>query len=140
MRTTLTADRRDHVRGERLILVVEPDQQVRTAIEDVLEGDGHAVAVAATGKQALAWAAFHVPTLAILDESIPLSDRLSLLAALDTADRNVPIVLTGCVKGSRSTALSGAMAHLPKPFGRDALLTAIRDALASTSQPRARHG
>ena len=60
------------------ILVVEDDPAMLIAFQEVLEGAGYEVAVAANGKDALAWLQARTPDLILSDISMPVMDGFKL--------------------------------------------------------------
>jgi len=114
------------------IMVVEDDYFVALDTSDTLEDAGYAVvAVVARGEDALAGAADHDPVLAVLD--ITLAGKIDgIETALALRERGVAVIFatahTDRELMMRGRA-AGPRAWLIKPFGQDALLHAVADAL-----------
>ncbi len=90
------------------ILLVEDDPSSRSALARLLERDGHVVAVAGTGPEALEAARAARPVLVILDLMLPGMDGGEVLRRLrddpETAGVKV-LVLTGDLMGGRTSEL-----------------------------------
>lgn len=109
------------------VLVVDDNDLQREVVADVLESEGYAVQVAATGAEALASARAAPPDVLVLDLMLPDTDGASVLAAL----RELPalhalrvIVATG-VHSTSVKRLLGADVALFKPFAMGELLGAL---------------
>jgi CheY-like chemotaxis protein len=115
--------------GAAAILVVDDDPEIRSALEMLLENDGHVVATAANGAEALQFMRLHgCPKLAIVDLQMPVMDGRALLGAMakDEALARVPVVV---ISGRRrkDVDVPGAKApFLPKPIDMDQLLAFVR--------------
>ena len=101
------------------ILLVEDDPHTAAFIAKGLREDGHAVDVAADGKQGLFLASTEAFDGVVLDRMLPELDGLALLRTLSGAGNRVPILLLTAlgdtdhrVEGLRS----GADDYLVKPF------------------------
>ena len=119
------------------ILVVEDDVQFRQMLLDMLQQDGHQLASAGDGAQALKLLATARPDLIITDILMPGMDGVELIMALSKQDDATPMI---AMSGGRrsitaefnldSAALLGVKATLAKPFSRADLRAAIEQALA----------
>jgi len=114
--------------GER-ILVVEDELPMRTALTDVLHGEGYRVLTAADGGSGLARAIKEKPDLILLDVMMPKLDGFGVCAELRRLANPVPILIL-TAKGQvddRITGLdAGADDYLVKPFSTDELLARVR--------------
>ena len=104
-----------------LILVVEDNVALSKLIEKRLAAEGHRSVAANDGATALAWLRDHLPSLMLLDYSLPDMDGEQLLEQMQSLGLNVPfVVATG--HGSESLAVEmmkrGAYDYLVKgaPF------------------------
>src|SRR5262249_32544222 len=83
--------------ASRLVLVVDEDDDIRTAVHGVLEGEGYATEGAPNGKKALE--ILHTsndpPALVLLDLMMPEMDGWQLLVHMseDAALCNIPVAL-----------------------------------------------
>ena len=118
------------------ILVVDDDEQVRSALAVMLEKHGHEVATAASGPLALAaYAAFH-PELVLLDLLMPGMNGLDVLQKLIEWEPKLPVVvLTGVVDEviARLAISTGACNYITKPIDMEQLKTVIEISLFQKS-------
>jgi DNA-binding response OmpR family regulator len=114
--------------GER-ILIVEDEFPMRTALVDVLEGEGYRVLTAVDGESALSRAIKEQPDLILLDVMMPKLDGFGVCAELRRMGNAVPILML-TAKGQvddRITGLdAGADDYLVKPFSTEELLARVR--------------
>ena len=111
------------------VLVVEDEQKVAAALQEGLESEGYAVAVAPTGEDAF----FRVNTerfdVVVLDLTLPGRDGLQILKALRQrgVDTRVLILTARDTLEDRVEGLdSGADDYLVKPFAFAELIARIR--------------
>ena len=121
------------------VLVAEDDRITRLAVRRLLEKEGHAVAEAVDGVQALE-ALLRAPfDLVLMDIQMPVLDGVQAVRAMRGDPRyavvaGLPVVaLTAyAMAGDRETFLAAGMdAYVPKPVFRDELRRAMEDALAA---------
>lgn len=104
------------------ILLVEDEPDNRDLIRLFLESDGHAVATAATGEDAVAEAGRAAFDLILMDLSLPGEfdgiEATRLLRADARFDRVPVVALTAhAMRGDRERALAaGCDEHIPKPI------------------------
>ncbi|MCC6770799.1 MAG: response regulator [Gemmatimonadaceae bacterium] len=118
------------------ILIIEDDQAMRDVMARALRQLGYEVDVAKDGAEGLAlWDATR-PDAVVTDVHMPNVDGIETILALRSRDPDVRIV---AVSGgdSRASFLAldsasdlGATIVLSKPFGPDALASAVRSVLA----------
>ena len=121
------------------VLVAEDDRITRLAVRRLLEKEGHAVAEAVDGVQALEALAREPFDLVLMDIQMPGLDGVQAVRAMRGDPRyaavaGLPVVaLTAyAMTGDRETFLSAGMdAYVAKPVFRDELLRAMEDALAA---------
>lgn len=113
------------------VLIVDDDEDLRTMLEMVLEGDGYAVATAGTASRALeylhhSWAP---PRMMMLDLSLPDLDGATFRAR----QREIPtvaevplVVLSGSADIQQQATALGAADYLGKPFDIEALLKLVQ--------------
>jgi two-component system KDP operon response regulator KdpE len=110
------------------VLVVDDEPQILRALRINLAARGYEVAVAATGREALADSARWQPDLVVLDLGLPDLDGVDVIAGLRGWSK-VPIIVLSGRSGSKDKvdALdAGADDYVTKPFGVDELLARIR--------------
>jgi CheY-like chemotaxis protein len=79
------------------ILIVEDDEDLRKALEDILSSEGYAVAIAKNGEVALELlrSSAHSPKLILLDLMMPDMDGWEFLTRIDSDSRlhSIPVAL-----------------------------------------------
>ncbi len=119
-----------------LILLVDDDDDVRTATKHLLERDGHDVHVANDGLQGLNRVTSLPFDLAIVDLYMPVMDGLELIPKIRIQLPDLPVIaMSGGYKGGRGLDLlraaerAGATATLAKPFTIEELREALEQVL-----------
>ena len=111
------------------ILIIEDETPMRTALADLLAGEGYRAFTAADGESGLARALAEKPDLILLDVMMPRLDGFAVCAELRRLAHDMPILLL-TAKGridDRVTGLdAGADDYLVKPFSTGELLARIR--------------
>ncbi len=121
------------------ILIVDDHSPARSLIRAIVTLDGHEVAEAANGEDALAAIAAHHFDLMILDLVMPGIDGYQVLEQLRAMPgrEEMPVIVVSDAGESidtiRSTEL-GALDHLMKPFGYDEMEKAIKRVLDATPE------
>ncbi len=117
----------ENVRPDTL-LVIEDDPEIRTLLQDLLEGEGYVVHAAADATEADAALAVRAPDLVILDVMLPGESGLSVCRRL-RATSVVPILLLTARGEEIDRVLGleiGADDYLVKPFSPRELVARIR--------------
>jgi DNA-binding NtrC family response regulator len=115
-----------------VILVVDDEEDSRTALQTILTDSGYHVEVAADGEEALKKASVSRPALVITDLMMPDIDGMGLMGALRRDLPRVPvIILTGfaTVDGAVAAMREGAYDYLTKPVDMDRLQLLLEKAL-----------
>jgi DNA-binding response OmpR family regulator len=111
------------------ILIVEDELPMRTALVDLLAGEGYRPLTAADGASGLQRALDDKPDLILLDVMLPKLDGFTVCAELRRLANEVPVLML-TAKGQiedRVTGLdAGADDYLVKPFSTDELLARVR--------------
>ncbi|RMF81233.1 MAG: response regulator [Nitrospirae bacterium] len=126
-----------------LILVVDDEELIRWSLEQILGSDGHRVALAASGAEALARAAEAAPDLCLLDLKLPDADGLELLPRLlEVAPRMQVIVMTayGSAEIEAKARRLGAVEFLRKPVDPGVLCLLLKRLLEAGAGKEHRHG
>ena len=113
------------------ILVVDDEPQIRKALAVNLTARGYEVDTAATGEDALARAAAHLPDLVLLDIGLPGIDGIDVVVGL-RGWTTVPIIMLSVrdAEEDKVRALdAGADDYVTKPFGMNEVLARLRAAL-----------
>lgn len=113
------------------ILVIDASSTLRACAARFLEPAGYRVLQAGDALAAMILLAQHQPALILCSRQLARLDGLRLCALIRRSRRHhlVPVLLlsdsSATVEGARA-ALAGATSVLHKPFGRAALLSAVR--------------
>jgi DNA-binding response OmpR family regulator len=117
------------------ILIIEDELPMRTALQDVLEGEGYRVLSAAEGQNGLERAIQEKPDLVLLDIMMPKLDGFAVCRELRRLSIPVPILMLTAKSQveDRVTGLdAGADDYLVKPFSTEELLARVRALLRRT--------
>jgi CheY-like chemotaxis protein len=113
------------------ILVVDEDLNVRCLIETLLTSEGHQVASAGSGEEALGISSKRPFDLVLTDLTLPGIDGIELILLLRSKQPQLQIVAM-CDRGNRGSSSClplatklGARRTLAKPFDRTTLLNTI---------------
>jgi DNA-binding response OmpR family regulator len=111
------------------ILIIEDETPMRTALADLLAGEGYRALTAADGESGLNRALTELPDLILLDVMMPKLDGFVVCAELRRLANEVPVLML-TAKGQiedRVTGLdAGADDYLVKPFSTEELLARVR--------------
>lgn len=125
-------------KGRDYVLVVDPDDELRSALVVLLEADGLHGREARTGDEGLQCALEERPRLVLLDVNLPGMCGYDLLRRLrNVFGESLPVVF---MSGERTEPfdrvagmLLGADDYLNKPFSSDELLVRIRRLIRSSA-------
>jgi len=107
------------------ILVVDDDRELAETLRDLLVGEGYAVAVALSAREALA-TFDEKPQLAmaLVDLIMPQCDGMALMDELHRRNRALPVIIMtgfGTIETAVDAMKRGAEDYLTKPFDREAV-------------------
>jgi FixJ family two-component response regulator len=115
-----------------IVYVVDDDISVRESLELLIRCEGWQPETFSSGQEFLARPRVRVPSCLVLDFSLPGLNGLELQKCIAVERTDLPIIfITGHadVPTTVQAMKAGAVEFLTKPFGEDALLSAIRAAL-----------
>lgn len=115
--------------GERTVLIVEDEEDIRFLLRAVLESEGYRVVEATTGKEAVSSAVELTPQLILMDISLPLLDGLSATRQIKAEEtlRDVPIVAVSAYHTARRRAIqAGCNDLVGKPVDIEELKAVVR--------------
>src|SRR5262249_1552808 len=108
-------------RRKPLVLVVDDETVLRSALRMILEYDGYALVEASSGEDALARLERERPDAMILDIKMPRMDGLEALARVKQAEPTLPVIM---ISGHATIATAveatrlGAFDFMEKPLER----------------------
>lgn len=116
------------------ILITDDEANIRMMLRTALEADGHHVAEAANGREALAAIELHSPDLVVLDLNMPVLDGMAVLERLtEWPGGHMPRVVILTAYGSIASAVKatrlGALDFLEKPITPAELRQSVRSIL-----------
>src|SRR5579862_3815262 len=116
-----------------IVFVVDDDVSVRESLELLIRCEGWEPQTFASATEFLAHPRSPVPSCLVLDISLPGLNGLDLQKQIAVERPDMPIIFItgyGDVPKSVQAMKAGAVEFLTKPFSDDALLSAIRQAVA----------
>lgn len=117
----------------RLVSIVDDDESLRRSVKNLLTSVGFQVETFASAEAFLQSAHRADTRCVVLDLRMPGMSGLDLLMHLAATDSPIPVVILTAHsddEARRRTLQAGAVAFLGKPFHGEALLGAVRRALA----------
>jgi FixJ family two-component response regulator len=115
-----------------MVFVVDDDISVRESLELLIRNAGWQSETFESAQQFLSRPRVHVPSCLVLDVTLPGLNGLDLQKRVAVDRTDMPIIFItgyGDVPMTVQAMKAGAVEFLTKPFGDDALLSAIRQAL-----------
>jgi len=116
------------------LLIADDEAGIRSLVRITLKSDAYEILEAADGKQALALAREHHPTLALLDVMMPNLTGFEVCRALKSdpaTARTAVVMLTARASDAdlEEGQVAGADEYLTKPFSPQALLRKVDEIL-----------
>ncbi|MEO8286077.1 MAG: response regulator [Chloroflexota bacterium] len=109
-----------------MILVVEDDESILSALIDILELEGYQVETATDGAKGLDRLEHAEPTLILLDMRMPVLNGWDFARIAKERGSKVPILVMTAAQDARRWAQEiGADGYIPKPFHLPDLLDAV---------------
>src|SRR6266540_7516327 len=125
--------------GDRIpkVLVVDDEPNIRELVEVALKFHGCAVAVSASGMDALHQVGAYDPDLMILDVMLPDMDGFEVCRRLRAGGNEVPVIFLTARDTSSDTVTGLAIGgddYVTKPFSVEALVARVRAVLRRASR------
>jgi FixJ family two-component response regulator len=123
---------KDH--NNNLIAIVDDDESVQSALQDLLEAVGLSTRCFGSGEEFLESGEYRRAAVLVADICMPGMSGLELQAKLNAKQSRLPIVFitaNGDEKMRLDAMRAGAVDFLTKPFDQDVLLDCIRAALVT---------
>jgi CheY-like chemotaxis protein len=107
------------------VLVVDDNEDVRSALVDILEYRNYTVAEARNGRDALAQLEWFAPRLVLMDLMMPIMDGWSCFASLREDSRHalIPVIFLSAVAESAPSTAAGI---ITKPFTMETIVSAVQ--------------
>jgi FixJ family two-component response regulator len=124
---------------ERIVFVIDDDRLVRDSIGDLLNSAGFTVQTFGSATEFVQGQRPDVPACLILDVELPDISGLELQSELAKSGIEMPIVFLtghGDIPMSVRAMKAGAVEFLTKPFGKQELLDAIKEAFLRDMEVR----
>jgi signal transduction histidine kinase/CheY-like chemotaxis protein/CHASE3 domain sensor protein len=115
-------DRRNTEKADKVILIIEDDENFATILKDFARDKGYKAIVALKGDEGLLYARRYHPDAIILDIQLPVIDGWSLLKILkaDEELKNIPVHIISAFDDNRLHSAS-VLAYVKKPIDREGL-------------------
>lgn len=114
------------------IIVVDDEENIRTALKEILTDEGYHVSLAADGETALRMIQSEAPDLVLLDIWVPGIDGIQTLKILKKLDAGAEVVMMsghGAIETAVKATKFGAFDFIEKPFSLDVILRTVAAAL-----------
>lgn len=113
------------------ILIVEDQALIALSLSQALALDGHLVCgIAATMEDALALTRIHRPDLALLDVHLARGSDGREVARVLRSEFAIPSILLTAQVGREEARALDVLGLVPKPYGLDDVVRAVRDGVA----------
>jgi FixJ family two-component response regulator len=122
-----------------IVFIVDDDVSVRESLELLIRSAGWRPETYASAQEFLARPRVNVPSCLVLDVSLPDLNGLDLQKRIAGDRTDMPIIFItgyGDIPMTVQAMKAGAVEFLTKPFGDEALLNAIQDALERSQTAR----
>src|SRR4030088_494196 len=124
--------------GSERILVIEDDRAVQKALKRLFEGEGFSVDIAGNGGAGLEMFRAAVPSVLVLDLSLPGTPGQDVCREISQAAPSLPIIILSARTEVMDKVLLlelGAHDYVTKPFSPRELLARVRTPMRRSSRP-----
>lgn len=124
--------------GEKTILIVDDEDDVRESVREVLSDEGYRVVDTADCGAALQLIDREKPELILLDIWMPETDGIGLLKEIKSREPDINVVMIsghGNIHTAVTATKHGAFDFIEKPLSLDGLLLTVRRALGEPAPP-----
>lgn len=133
-----TAQGHEGAMVQKLVLVVDDDEDNRVILQAILEHAGFAVLLAADGAEAVEQARAHRPAVVLMDLAMPVMNGWDATRRLkdDRSTAGIPVIAFTADDGAslpRRLRQTGFCAYLRKPYPPGQVLEAVRTCLEETA-------
>jgi two-component system, NtrC family, nitrogen regulation response regulator NtrX len=114
------------------ILVVDDEPNIRRLLASLLEAEGHATRMVATGGAGLAAVAESEPDVVLLDLALPGAGGLEILAGLKSSHPGLPVIMMSgraTLADAVQATKIGAFHFIEKPLSAEAVLLTVASAI-----------
>ncbi len=118
------------------VLVIDDERSIRNTLKEILEFEGHTIAVAEDGKQGLDMALNDSYDAIFCDIKMPNMDGLEVLAALADSESDTPIIMIsghGDIDTAVDCIKKGAYDFIQKPLDLNRILITLKNATDKSS-------
>lgn len=124
-------------RGPKTVLVVDDEEDLRESVSMALEGHGYEVLLASDGREGIAAAVEHSPSLVLVDYRMPELNGVEFLNSLRsteglTATPVVIITVDPELELRKNASQLGIQGFLVKPFSMEELMQTVTNLLQTT--------
>ncbi|MEG0162409.1 MAG: response regulator, partial [Mucinivorans sp.] len=115
------------------ILVVDDQRSIRSTVSELLLLEGHTIAVAENGVQALEMIGLDKPDLVITDIKMDVMNGLELLEKIKSQTPEILVIIMsghGTIDSAVEAIKNGALDFIEKPIEMNRLLVSVRNALS----------
>jgi UDP-3-O-acyl N-acetylglucosamine deacetylase len=131
LRHTADATKKTALRKGRIV-VVDDEENIRSAVKDILTDEGYEVDCAPDGETALRMIQSNAPDLVLLDIWMPGLDGLQTLKILKNMESDAEVVMMsghGAIETAVKATKLGAFDFIEKPFSLESILRTVGKAL-----------
>jgi DNA-binding NtrC family response regulator len=118
------------------VLVIDDERSIRNTLKEILEFEGHTIALAEDGKQGLEMALNDSYDAIFCDIKMPNMDGLEVLAALADSESDTPIIMIsghGDIDTAVDCIKKGAYDFIQKPLDLNRILITLKNATDKSS-------